>query len=116
MQRQRPFALLMAIALLAGQLADPGTTSAAGESNVLPDLGMLPPKDFSIQSRPRGVRWLRFEAVVVNVGPGLFDVYGAGEAFVTGWTSSTPIVSASSTFFASPHRARYSPRAARPSS
>jgi hypothetical protein len=84
MRRKRPITLLIAIVLLAGQLADPGTTTAAGESDVLPDLGMLPPKDFSIQSRPRGVRWLRFDAVVVNVGPGLFDVFGHGQADANG--------------------------------
>lgn len=84
MRRRRTVILLVAAALLAGQLAVPGASAAAGETDVLPDLGMLPPKDFSIQSRPRGVRWLRFDAIVVNVGPGLFDVYGHGPANANG--------------------------------
>lgn len=75
MRARRKITLLIATALLTGQLAVPGGAAATGEA-VLPDLGMLPPQNFSVQSRPRGVRWLRFDAIVVNVGPGLFDVYG----------------------------------------
>lgn len=41
-----------------------------------PDLAMLPPSDFSIERRPKGGRWLRFDTVVVNKGPGPFDVFG----------------------------------------
>jgi hypothetical protein len=37
---------------------------------------MLAPRDFSIQSRPRGVRWLRFDTIVVNVGAADFRAYG----------------------------------------
>jgi hypothetical protein len=43
----------------------------------LPDLVMLAPNDFVIQQRPRGGRWLRFSTVIVNLGPGVFQVYGA---------------------------------------
>jgi len=43
----------------------------------LPDLAMLAPNDFVIQQRPRGGRWLRFSTVIVNRGPGVFQVYGA---------------------------------------
>ncbi len=60
------------------------TALAVDPVELKPDLGMLAPKDFSIQSRPRGVRWLRFDTVVVNVGPGLFDVYGHGPADAAG--------------------------------
>ena len=67
----------MARALLIGALATGmPTASVAAADEGLPDIGMLAPKDFSIQSRPRGVRWLRFDTVVVNVGPGPFQVYG----------------------------------------
>lgn len=37
---------------------------------------MLPPTDFTIQQRPRGGRWLRFSTVIVNLGPGVFQLYG----------------------------------------
>jgi len=80
MRPPRPIAGLLALTLLAAPLAVPGSTVALDPAAVLPDLGTLAPKDFSIQSRPRGVRWLRFDSVVVNVGPGLFDVYGHGPA------------------------------------
>lgn len=84
MLNRRPLALLLAVAFAAGQLSAPQSAVALDASAVLPDLGMLAPKDFSIQSRPRGVRWLRFDTVVVNVGPGLFDVYGHGPADAQG--------------------------------
>jgi hypothetical protein len=84
MRTARPVALLLALSLLSAPLAMPGSAVALDASAVLPDLGMLPPTDFSIQSRPRGVRWLRFDSVVVNVGPGLFDVYGHGPADASG--------------------------------
>lgn len=44
---------------------------------LLPDLVMLAPSDFTIQQRPRGARWLRFSTVILNLGPGVFQVYGA---------------------------------------
>ncbi|MGH2456015.1 MAG: lysyl oxidase family protein [Candidatus Limnocylindria bacterium] len=57
--------------LVAGPVA-----GAHPETSVLPDLVMLAPKDFSIQKRPKGVRWLRFDSVIVNLGPGPFEAYG----------------------------------------
>ena len=59
------------------QLAAAGPVVAMHpEGSVLPDLVMLAPKDFSTQKRPKGVRWLRFDTVIANIGPGAFDVYG----------------------------------------
>lgn len=73
-------ALLAAVVLVlsaAIPLTNPGTVLAQhSTSALLPDLGMLAPKDFSVEKRPRGGRWLRFDAVVVNVGQGPFDVVG----------------------------------------
>lgn len=76
MRARRLLTLLMALALAASPFPVP--RAAVALEPLLPDIGMLAPKDFSIQSRPKGVRWLRFDTVVVNVGPGLFEVYGYG--------------------------------------
>lgn len=43
---------------------------------LLPDLGMAPLRDFKLERKPKGVRWLRFTTVIVNVGTGALDVYG----------------------------------------
>lgn len=67
--------LAVAAVVIAGQLVPAGHAVAVDEP-ILPDIGMLPPRDFSIQAKPRGGRWLRFDSIVVNVGPGAFDVYG----------------------------------------
>lgn len=64
------------LALLQLLVAGPAV-AAHPEASVLPDLVMLPPKDFSIQKRPKGVRWLRFDTVIANVGPGAFEAYGS---------------------------------------
>jgi hypothetical protein len=59
------------------QLAVAGPVAATHpEGSVLPDLVMLAPKDFSIEKRPKGKRWLRFDTVIANVGPGAFEVVG----------------------------------------
>ena len=42
----------------------------------LPDLVMLQPADFHLEKKPKGGRWLRFSTVILNMGPGLFDIYG----------------------------------------
>ena len=64
-----------ALALLQMAAAAPaGGTHPAG--SVLPDLVMLAPKDFSVEKRPKGKRWLRFDTVIANIGPGRFEVYG----------------------------------------
>lgn len=78
MRRRHPLTALLALALISTSLMAPPATVALDGTEVLPDLGMLPPKDFSIQSRPRGGRWLRFDSVVVNVGPGVFEAEGRG--------------------------------------
>ena len=67
----------LAIALAVGQMGAAGPVRAAyPETSVLPDLVMLAPKDFSVQKQAKGKRWLRFDTVVINLGPGPFDVYG----------------------------------------
>lgn len=61
-------------ALLLG--AGPAAANHATTDALLPDLGMAPLKDFSVQKRPKGARWLRFSAIIVNVGAGPFQAYG----------------------------------------
>ena len=41
---------------------------------LLPDLGMAPLTDFRVERHARGERWLRFSAVIVNVGTGPFEI------------------------------------------
>lgn len=76
--RRRPSTLFLALALAATNFAAPPATVALDGTERLPDIGMLPPRDFSIQQRPKGVRWLRFDSIVVNTGPGVFEVEGRG--------------------------------------
>jgi hypothetical protein len=78
--RRRLLAALLGVALATAPVALTPPVVALDESAVLPDLGMLAPKDFSIQSRPRGVRLLRFDSAVVNIGPGAFEVVGHDRA------------------------------------
>ena len=66
---------LMLIGILTG-MAPASVIALEPAPSGLPDIGMLPPTDFSIQNRPRGVRLLRFDTVVVNTGPGVFEVIG----------------------------------------
>ncbi len=71
---------LLSVALL-GAVAVPVPAAASHPVDAaLPDLGMAPLADFSIQRRPKGVRWLRFSAVIVNVGAGPFQAYGHADA------------------------------------
>lgn len=84
MPTRRPLALVLALALTSASLLAPPASVALDGSEVLPDLGMLPPTNFSIQRRPRGDRWLRFDTVVVNMGPGSFDVEGRPDGATDG--------------------------------
>jgi hypothetical protein len=67
--------LLLALGATFFPVAPPVRAAHTAQA-ILPDLVMLPPSDFSIQQRPRGGRWLRFSTVIVNLGPGAFQVYG----------------------------------------
>ena len=77
MRLRRAAVLLIAVTLLVVGLAAPGPAAADhGVDAQAPDLGMAPLTDFSVQKRPKGQRWLRFSAVIVNVGPGPFQAWG----------------------------------------
>jgi hypothetical protein len=76
-RRSRWTAVAIAIATALGSLGP----SAVGASHIrgtalLPDLGMAPLENFSLQRRPRGGMWLRFDAIIVNVGDGPFQARG----------------------------------------
>jgi len=76
-RRRRSINVLVSMALVVAGMAAPSSISANHQADVLlPDLGMAPLADFSVQKRPKGQRWLRFSAVIVNVGPGPFQAYG----------------------------------------
>jgi hypothetical protein len=74
--RKRSLASAVFVAALVVTVPAPAVATHPPVEAGLPDIGMLPPTDFSIQSRPRGQRWLRFDTVIVNIGPGPFQVYG----------------------------------------
>lgn len=75
--RSSAWSRVVLVAALASAPVLPVAQVHATGDQVLPDLGMLAPTNFSIQSRPKGGRWLRFDSVVVNVGPGRFDAVGS---------------------------------------
>jgi len=74
---------VVAMVLLTGMMLPSPVAAALPEDALLPDLGMAPLTNFRVERRPRGDRWLRFSAVIVNVGDGPFDVVrytnGTGE-------------------------------------
>lgn len=73
MIRSRRFATAIAtLALVMGLIPAP----AAAAVQLLPDLGMAPPIDFSLDRQGGGTVLLRFSTVVVNVGSGPFEAYG----------------------------------------
>jgi len=74
---RRLFGSILSIALVGGSLIAPVPVSANhGADALLPDIGMAPLADFSVQKRPKGERWLRFSATIVNVGAGPFQAFG----------------------------------------
>jgi len=74
---RRCIRLALSLALLAVMAMSPLPVGATHTGTaLLPDLGMAPLVNFSVERRPHGVRWLRFTTVIVNVGAGPFQVYG----------------------------------------
>lgn len=70
-------ATAVAMTVLAGSLG-PGAVNASHiiGASLLPDLGMAPLRNFSLQRRSQGGMWLRFDAIIVNVGDGPFQARG----------------------------------------
>ena len=69
---RRLLSIFAALLLLAG----PGSQMAVAATppDVLPDLRMAPPRSFHIQRFSSGMRVLRFDALIRNVGKGRFEI------------------------------------------
>ena len=77
MRSNRLLNLTIAMAVAMAVLGVPASVAASHSGDaLLPDIGMAPLGDFSVQKRPRGQRWLRFSATIVNVGAGSFQALG----------------------------------------
>src|SRR5688500_11773060 len=78
--RVRPtrfMSLLVSLTLVAAGLVVPAAVAAnRGADALLPDIGMAPLANFSVQKRAKGQLWLRFSATIVNVGVGPFQALG----------------------------------------
>jgi hypothetical protein len=69
--------LLVSLTMVAALLLGPASAAGNHPGDArLPDLGMAHLRHFSIEKRPNGVRWLRFSAIIVNVGAGPFRAHG----------------------------------------
>ncbi|MEW5990603.1 MAG: lysyl oxidase family protein [Chloroflexota bacterium] len=79
-------ALALAVIAAGWGAGVPATRAAHTEDATLPDLVMLPPSDFKIEQQARKTRLLRFSTVIVNLGPGPFQVLGQ----LNGATSGDP--------------------------
>jgi hypothetical protein len=63
---------VLALALVVATSSPP----AEAATDVLPDLGMAPLDNLQIENTQDGRRLLRFDAIIVNVGPGAFELRG----------------------------------------
>ena len=71
-----PIALALLIALLSLMVLQVPSRPADAQTETLPDLGMLHPRNLQIENASDGRTLLRFASIVVNVGAGPFEVYG----------------------------------------
>jgi hypothetical protein len=69
-------ALVIALAALALSPGYGSDRAALAATSILPDLAMVPPFDFRIETNGAGQKLLRFSTVVVNVGKGPFQLIG----------------------------------------
>lgn len=76
MNRRRAPRLAL-VGLFIGLMLGPTAAAAqAAPSLLLPDLVMLAPFDFRLETSPAGRKLLRFSTVLVNIGRGEFRMYG----------------------------------------
>jgi hypothetical protein len=73
---RRGLRLALVLALAAIAIGPAAAVRAGTSPEKLPDLAMLPPFDFHLETTKDDRRLLRFSTVSVNVGPGRFRIYG----------------------------------------
>lgn len=74
---KRIIVLVLAVVLAVPLVAlAPNISSAQTAADKLPDLGMAPLRNLSVENRSNGQHLLRFDAIIVNVGTGPFEVLG----------------------------------------
>jgi hypothetical protein len=71
-----PITLALLIALLSLVVLQAPSRPADAQTESLPDLGMLHPRNLQIENTSDGRKLLRFASIVVNVGAGPFEVHG----------------------------------------
>jgi hypothetical protein len=76
MQLRRLTRLLLATVLATLTIGQATVVQAATPTQILPDLTMAPPTDFTIFLPGDGRRLLRFTTIAVNIGAGPFQVVG----------------------------------------
>jgi hypothetical protein len=86
-----PIALALLIALLTLVVLQAPSRPAYAQTDRLPDLGMLHPKNLMIQNTSDGRKLLRFDSVIVNVGAGPFEVHGVRAAGASTMTTQQRI-------------------------
>ncbi len=68
--------MVIALAALAVSPTVVPSGSAQAAHALWPDLAMVPPYDFSIETNGAGRKLLRFTTIIVNIGAGPFQLYG----------------------------------------
>jgi hypothetical protein len=86
-----PIALALLIALLTLAVLQAPSRPAYAQTDRLPDLGMLHPKNLKIQNTSDGRKLLRFDSVIVNVGAGPFELHGQRAAGASTMTTQQRI-------------------------
>jgi hypothetical protein len=72
--------LAVALSVLVATASLPAEAAA---KDVLPDLRMARLQNLQVQSTSEGRKLLRFDAIIVNVGPGTFELHGERDATAT---------------------------------
>ncbi|MBI2780963.1 MAG: hypothetical protein HYX55_04085 [Chloroflexi bacterium] len=90
MDRTRALALALAAGMFTFGFAPADTGYRPDPTPILPDLAVLAPFDFTIEVK-QDRRLLRFSTVLVNVGPGPFQLFGFDPDGVTGMGESLQV-------------------------
>ena len=77
--RAGALALGLSLAAVAAGPAAQSARAAVPAASLLPDLAMLAPTEFRLETGPGGERLLRFTTMIVNIGRGVLQMYGYDE-------------------------------------